>query len=310
MTSRATSVRPRPRRSVRHLLVGLTVALVAALTPDRRHRTRAGRAHPAVAGPAGHRLVHRERRHPRRRRRRRQHRHPLVQRVQRPAVAPGRPRRPGHHQPGRRCNWEAAYGHGVPDPDLRPTATHLDDDLLHHHRHRRHPDPHRHRHRPLRADVRHRPRHRLRLLAVGVPGLRRAPAAAPADLRHHQRRAGHARPPPRPPRTPAPPPSAAVDGNTGTRWSSAAADPQWLQVDLGAHPADLPGRAATGRPRTPRRSRSRPRPTAPPGPRSTPPPPAPAASQTLDRHRHRPLRADVRHRPRHRTTATRCGSSR
>ncbi|PYC76374.1 beta-glucosidase [Streptomyces tateyamensis] len=30
------------------------------------------------------------------------------------------------------------------------------------------------------------------------------------------------------------PPAAAVDGNTGTRWSSAAADPQWLQVDLGA----------------------------------------------------------------------------
>ena len=30
------------------------------------------------------------------------------------------------------------------------------------------------------------------------------------------------------------PGSAAVDGNTGTRWSSAASDPQWLQVDLGA----------------------------------------------------------------------------
>ena len=26
----------------------------------------------------------------------------------------------------------------------------------------------------------------------------------------------------------------AVDGNTGTRWSSAFADPQWIQVDLGA----------------------------------------------------------------------------
>src|SRR5579859_2870836 len=25
----------------------------------------------------------------------------------------------------------------------------------------------------------------------------------------------------------------AVDGNTGTRWSSAFSDPQWLQVDLG-----------------------------------------------------------------------------
>jgi hypothetical protein len=30
------------------------------------------------------------------------------------------------------------------------------------------------------------------------------------------------------------PASAAVDGNTGTRWSSAYSDPQWLQVDLGA----------------------------------------------------------------------------
>ncbi|MFI5843073.1 discoidin domain-containing protein [Catenuloplanes sp. NPDC051500] len=29
-------------------------------------------------------------------------------------------------------------------------------------------------------------------------------------------------------------PSAAVDGDTGTRWSSAFADPQWLQVDLGS----------------------------------------------------------------------------
>jgi len=30
------------------------------------------------------------------------------------------------------------------------------------------------------------------------------------------------------------PASAAVDGNTATRWSSAFADPQWIQVDLGA----------------------------------------------------------------------------
>src|SRR3954447_3527333 len=30
------------------------------------------------------------------------------------------------------------------------------------------------------------------------------------------------------------PASAAVDSNTGTRWSSAFSDPQWLQVDLGA----------------------------------------------------------------------------
>ncbi|WP_329241712.1 discoidin domain-containing protein [Streptomyces sp. NBC_01478] len=30
------------------------------------------------------------------------------------------------------------------------------------------------------------------------------------------------------------PASAAFDGNTGTRWSSAASDPQWIQVDLGS----------------------------------------------------------------------------
>ncbi|MFG3556173.1 discoidin domain-containing protein [Micromonospora sp. NPDC047557] len=30
------------------------------------------------------------------------------------------------------------------------------------------------------------------------------------------------------------PASAAVDGNTGTRWASAASDPQWLRVDLGS----------------------------------------------------------------------------
>ncbi|WP_342775102.1 discoidin domain-containing protein [Nonomuraea diastatica] len=30
------------------------------------------------------------------------------------------------------------------------------------------------------------------------------------------------------------PASAAVDGDAGTRWSSAFSDPQWLQVDLGA----------------------------------------------------------------------------
>ncbi len=30
------------------------------------------------------------------------------------------------------------------------------------------------------------------------------------------------------------PPAAAVDGNTGTRWSSAFSDPQWIRVDLGS----------------------------------------------------------------------------
>src|SRR5712691_343397 len=30
------------------------------------------------------------------------------------------------------------------------------------------------------------------------------------------------------------PASTAVDGNTGTRWSSAFSDPQWLEIDLGS----------------------------------------------------------------------------
>ena len=75
--------------------------------------------------------------------------------------------------------------------------------------------------------------HRLRLLAVGVPGLRRA-LGHRRGLRHHQRaRMGR-------PATASStenagtPAAAAVDGNTGTRWSSAATDPQWLQVDLGS----------------------------------------------------------------------------
>src|SRR5258707_7048090 len=29
-------------------------------------------------------------------------------------------------------------------------------------------------------------------------------------------------------------PNLAVDGNGGTRWSSAASDPQWIQIDLGS----------------------------------------------------------------------------
>ena len=107
---------------------------------------------------------------PGRQRGRRQHRHPLVQRLLRPAVARGRPRLlpghlPGHPELGGRLRQ------GLPDPDLH-RQLHLDHHLLHHHRHRRHPDPHRHRHRPLHPHVRHRPRHPVRLLALGIPGLR------------------------------------------------------------------------------------------------------------------------------------------
>ena len=90
----------------------------------------------------------------------------------------------------------------------------------------------------------------------------------------------------------------AVDGNTGTRWSSAFSDPQWLEVDLGSSPGHLPGRPELGgrlRHRVPdpdldrrhqldhhllhhHRHRRHPDP---------------------QRHRHRPLHPDVRHRPRH-----------
>jgi len=72
------------------------------------------------------------------------------------------------------------------------------------------------------------------------------------------------------------PASAAVDGNAGTRWSSAFADPQWLQVDLGSvQPlcqVTLNWERPPGRP-----SRSRRRTTPPPGRRCTAPPAARAA---------------------------------
>ena len=89
--------------------------------------------------------------------------------VQRSTVDAGRPRR--HRPPSTSVvlNWEGAYATGVPARDLGQRH-HLDDDLHHHHRPRRRRDARRHRHRPVRADVRHRPGDRLRLLAVGVPG--------------------------------------------------------------------------------------------------------------------------------------------
>ena len=146
-------------------------------------RARPGR-HAAVARPAHDRIVAGERRHARGGRDRRQHRHPLVQRVLRPAVAAGRPRVHRHHQPGR-----AAVGdrlrHRLPDPGLARRHD-LDLHLLHHHRHRRHPDPERHRLRPLRPHVRHRPRHPVRLQPLGVPGLRHRPGTG-GSCQHHQR---------------------------------------------------------------------------------------------------------------------------
>ena len=203
-----------------------------------------------------------------------------------------------HHQPGR-----AALGgrlrQGVPDPDLRPTAP-----------------PGR---RSTRTTTGTGGTQTLTVTGTGryvrMYGTARATGygyslwefqvygetgGSHADLRRHQRRAGPARPPPRPPRTPALPASAAVDGNAGTRWSSAASDPQWLQVDLGstAHRSARSccsweaayARAfqlqvsADGATWTTIYSTTT----------------GTGGTQTLDRHRHRPLRADVRHRPGHR----------
>jgi len=48
---------------------------------------------------------------------RRQHRHPLVQRLQRPAVAPGRPRLDAVDLPGL-AELGSRVRHGVPDPDI------------------------------------------------------------------------------------------------------------------------------------------------------------------------------------------------
>ena len=107
----------------------------------------------------------------------------------------------------------------LPDPDLA-RRHHLDRHLHHHHRHRRHRDARRHRLRPLRADVRHRPRHRLRLLAVGVPGLRHAsaPPRRPGPVTAPPTRPRASRPP-RHSESAGTPAAAAFDGNAGTRWS-------------------------------------------------------------------------------------------
>ena len=225
------------------------------------------------------------------------------QRVQRPAVAPGRPRRHRHHHPGR-----AALGGRVRAAFQIQTSadgTAVDHDLHDHHRHRRHADAQRHRHRPLRPDVRHRPGHPVRLLAVGVPGLRhlrrRATGCGTTNAALNQP------PPRRRPRTPAPRPSAAFDGNTGTRWSSASSDPQWLQVDLGSHRDHLPGRAELGgrvRDRLPDPDVARRHDWT----RSTRPPPAPAAprrSTVTGTGRYVRMNGTARAT----STATRCGSS-
>jgi hypothetical protein len=145
------------------------------------------------------------------------------------------PHQPGGPQLGGRLR------HGVPDPDL-DERHHLDQHLLHHHGHRRRADAQHLRLRPVRADERH-----ARATAYGyslwefqVYGDTAPPAAAAPPTPPRA-----SRPPPRRPRTPARR-RRRVDGNAGTRWSSAASDPQWIQVDLGVARHRVPGRAAVG----------------------------------------------------------------
>ena len=126
-------------------------------------------------------------------------------------------------------NWEAAFARSFQiQVALRHRPVH--DDLLDHDRRRRRPDTGRRRHRPVRPDERHRAGNGVRLLAVGVPGLR-------YDGRGRVRTANAAQGRPATASSTENatfPASNAVDGNAATRWSSAFADPQWLQVDLGA----------------------------------------------------------------------------
>ena len=153
---------------------------------------------------------------------RRQHRHPLVQRVQRPAVDPGRPGRHRHRSARSSCAGRRAYATAF-QIQTSANGTDLDDRLHHHHRHRRRRRPRRHRLRPLRADERHRPRHRLRLSlwefqvygGIGGGGGCGTANAAQGRPGHRVLR----------PERPAFPATAAVDGNPGTRWSSASSRP-------------------------------------------------------------------------------------
>ena len=115
---------------------------------------------------------------PAQRRGRRQRGHPMVQRVRRPAVAAGRPRRDRHDRPGH-AELGGRVRAVVPDPGRAPRGP-VHDDLL--------ARPGTGgiqtlavtRHRPVRPDERHRAGHRVRLLAVGVPGLRYARRPRPA----------------------------------------------------------------------------------------------------------------------------------
>ena len=225
----------------------------------------------------------------------RQHRHPLVQRLQLTRSGwrwtSARPRRSA------RSSWTGR----PPTPPRsrsrpRPT-TRLDHHLLHHHRHRRHPDPQRHRHRPLLRmyGTARATQYGYSLWEFQVYGTRaaRAPSCSTTDAALNQPATASSL------ENASFPASAAVDGNTGTRWSSAFTRPAVAARSIsGSSQTDLRGDAGLGG-----------------GLRDRVPDPGLLRRHELDhdllhhhrdrRHpdpdgvRHRPLRPDVRHRPRH-----------
>ena len=128
--------------------------------------------------------------------------------------------------------WEAAYARSF-QVQTSTDGIDLDHRLLDDHRHRRHPDARRDRLRPLRADATAPPgppRYGYSLWEFQVfgtiggtdptCGTTNAALNRPATASSAESAATGA--------------AAAVDGNTGTRWSSAFSDPQWIQVDLGS----------------------------------------------------------------------------
>ena len=187
------------RRRKREIIAMITAAIVGlvaysaiAIAPAHAAATLLSQGKPATASSTENADV------PGVGRGRRQHRHALVERVLRPAVAAGRPGRHGQRQPGR-----AATGRRRTRQRSRsrspPTASTWTSDLLHHHRHRRHADAEHHRLRPLRADVRHRPGDRRTATRCGSS--RCTARSRRHQLRHGQRGTGPSRPPRRRPRT-------------------------------------------------------------------------------------------------------------
>ena len=94
------------------------------------------------------------------------------------------------------------------------------------------------------------------------------------------------------------PASNAVDGNTGTRWSSAFSDPQWLEVDLGSSQSicqvTLNWETAYGKAFQIQTSTDNSTWTTIYSTTT-----GTGGTQNLAGHRHRPVHPDVRHRPRH-----------